>query len=323
MLCNNFNFGSSKNHIILILTYIGSIMKYISFLFLLLLLSCSTFAQVINPVHWSWRAEQVKGDEYKIVFTAIIDKPYHTYGMYIADGGPVKTSFTFQKSPDFELVGKMTEAGPKVKEGIDDVFGINVKLFAEKAVFEQRIKLKKATTIKGSFEFMACDEKSCLPPDTKDFSIAVAIDGSVPVDVKKKQTSSEVDTSSQSETNPTIIDTAQNAATSSSDTIGRGSPCAPGGQGFTKGYYGKPVRDCGKQISTDSVWDAILQGFLWGLLAIFTPCVFPMIPLTVSFFTKRSEKKSKGVRDALIYAGSIVLIYFLLSLPLAFGLPPD
>ena len=320
MPCNYFSFGTSKHHIILILIHIGSIMKYISSLFLLLLLSTYSFAQVMNPVHWSWKVEQIKGDEYKIVFTAQIDKPYHTYGMYIADGGPVKTSFTFQKNPDFDLVGKMTETGPKVKEGVDDVFGINVKLFEEKAVFEQRIKLKKATTIKGSFEFMACDDKSCLPPDTKEFSIAVSADGKATEDVKKNPTSSEVDTSSKSQSAPNLGDTSQTAA---SDTIAHGSPCAPGAQGFTKGYFGKPIRDCGKQISTDSVWDAILQGFLWGLLAIFTPCVFPMIPLTVSFFTKRSEKKSKGVRDALIYAGSIVLIYFLLSLPLAFGLPPD
>ena len=148
-------------------------MKHIRLLLLLLLTSTLASAQIANPLHWTWRAELVSGDEYRLIFTAVIDKPWHTYGMYIQEGGPVKTSFNFEKNADIELVGKMTETGPKVKEGVDDVFGIKVKLFEEKAVFEQRIKLKKATKIKGSLEFMACDDKSCLPPSTQKFEIAV------------------------------------------------------------------------------------------------------------------------------------------------------
>ena len=104
-------------------------MRYISSFLLLLLISSSSFAQIVTPSHWSWRAEQVSGDEYKVIFTVLLDKPWHTYGMYIQEGGPVKTSFTYDKNPDIELLGKMTESGPKVKEGVDDVFGVNVKLF--------------------------------------------------------------------------------------------------------------------------------------------------------------------------------------------------
>jgi thiol:disulfide interchange protein DsbD len=147
-------------------------MKNISLLLLMVGMTLSSHAQIVKPVHWTWKVEKVKNDEYKIVFTALIDKPWHTYGMYIQDGGPVKTSFKLEKNADIELMGKMTETGPKFKEGIDDVFGVRVKLFEEKAVFEQHFKLKKATKIKGSLEFMACDDKSCLPPDTKTFEIA-------------------------------------------------------------------------------------------------------------------------------------------------------
>lgn len=148
-------------------------MKQLSSLLLVFLLAASAASgQIVKPVHWTWKVEKVKDTEYKIVFTAIIDKPWHTYGMYIQDGGPVRTSFKFEKNADIELLGKMTETGPKFKEGIDDVFGVKVKLFEEKAVFEQHFKLKKATKIKGSLEFMACDDKSCLPPDTKTFEIA-------------------------------------------------------------------------------------------------------------------------------------------------------
>ena len=135
-------------------------------------MTLSSHAQIVNPVHWAYAVLKVKNDEYKIVFTALIDKPWHTYGMYIQDGGPVKTSFKFEKNADIELIGKMTETGPKFKEGIDDVFGVRVKLFEEKAVFEQHFKLKKATKIKVTREYMACDDKSCLPPDTKTFEIA-------------------------------------------------------------------------------------------------------------------------------------------------------
>jgi len=154
------------------LVHTDHIMKHISSLALLILMCACSYAQMVNPVHWTWRVEQVHGDEYKAVFTALIDRRWHTYGMYIQEGGPVRTSFTFDKNPNIELIGKMTESGPKMKEGIDEVFGVKVKVFEEKAVFEQHFKLKKSTTIKGSLEFMACDDKSCLPPDQKNFELA-------------------------------------------------------------------------------------------------------------------------------------------------------
>jgi hypothetical protein len=148
-------------------------MKHIKSFLFLLLLSSTAFGQIVKPLHWTYKVEKVKGDEYKIVFTAMIDKPWHTYGMYIPDGGPVKTRFKYEKNADIELLGKMTETGPKMEEKMDDVFGIKLKIFEQKAVFEQHIKLKKKTTLKCSVEFMACDDKSCLPPSTTKFEIVV------------------------------------------------------------------------------------------------------------------------------------------------------
>jgi thiol:disulfide interchange protein DsbD len=142
-------------------------------LFVLLLISSSSLAQMAKPLHWTWKAEKIKNDEYKLVFTALIDKPWHTYGMYIQDGGPVKTSFNYDKNANVQLVGKMTESGPKSKEMVDDVFQVKVKLFEEKAIFEQMIKAKPGTKVTGSVEFMACDDKSCLAPETKKFEIAI------------------------------------------------------------------------------------------------------------------------------------------------------
>ncbi|MCW3125756.1 MAG: thiol:disulfide interchange protein [Bacteroidetes bacterium] len=148
-------------------------MSRFKLLIALLFISVSSFAQIIRPVHWTWKAEKVKNDEYKVTFTAVIDKPWHTYGMNIQDGGPVKTSFAFDKNADVQLVGKMTETGPKMKDMVDDVFQVKVRLFEEKAVFEQTVKAKKGAKVTGTLEFMACDDKSCLAPERKKFEIVI------------------------------------------------------------------------------------------------------------------------------------------------------
>jgi len=289
-------------------------MKYISFAFLFLFFCPSSHAQIVNPVHWTWRAEQVSGDEYKVIFTALIDKPWHTYGMYIQEGGPVKTSFAFDKNPDVELIGKMTESGTKVKEGVDDVFGINVKLFEEKAVFEQRIKLKNSTTLKGSFEFMVCDDKSCLPPDTKKFELPITKADS------KKKVRIEID-SPRSKASPKPLSTAASidtpAATASAtpDTANTSGLSPYYRHFFDTQKFSKPTNECGQKEEPLTTWLAFILGFGGGLLALLTPCVFPMIPLTVSFFTKRSENKAKGKFESIFYGFSIMLIFFLLALP--------
>jgi thiol:disulfide interchange protein len=290
----------------------GPIMKYISSFILLLLMSNASFSQIVSPVHWSWKVEQVKDENYKIVFTAVIDKPWHTYGMYIQDGGPVKTSFTYEKNPDIELTGKMTETGPKVKEGMDDVFGINVKLFEDKAVFEQPIKLKKSTTIKGSFEFMACDDKSCLPPDTKKFEVPADLIGS-----KKKVLNKTDSIKASQSTTPEKMEIADTIPMVSG-VPAHGNLSTYYNHFFDKTRFEKPVNDCGQKEEPLTTWLAFILGFGGGLLALLTPCVFPMIPLTVSFFTKRSENKTKGKFESIFYGFSIMLIFFLLAMPFLF-----
>lgn len=286
----------------------------IVFMLLVLFAAGSLQAQIVNPVHWSWKAEQVKDEEYKVVFTALIDKPWHTYGMYIQEGGPVKTSFTFDKNADVELLGKMTESGPKVKEGMDDVFGINVKLFEEKAVFEQRIKIKNPTTLKGSFEFMVCDDKSCLPPDTKKFSLEIS-----KTEAKKKPlTKSDTLANAAAPAAPISgqkADSGQASKKAADDLAANGTLSAYYRHFFDKTRFAKAVNDCGQKEEPLTTWLAFVLGFAGGLLALLTPCVFPMIPLTVSFFTKRGEDKARGKFESVFYGISIMLIFFLLSVP--------
>ncbi len=282
-------------------------MRYISSFLLLLLISSSSFAQIVTPSHWSWRAEQVSGDEYKVIFTVLLDKPWHTYGMYIQEGGPVKTSFTYDKNPDIELLGKMTESGPKVKEGVDDVFGVNVKLFEEKAIFVQRVKVKNSTTFKGSFEFMTCDDKSCLPPDTKKFEVVIT-----KADAKKKALAEPTnkDTATQL-TQAAPLDTPHTESTAATT----GGMSGYYQHFFDRARFATPINDCGQKEEPLTTWLAFILGFGGGLLALLTPCVFPMIPLTVSFFTKRGENKAKGKFESIFYGFSIMLIFFLLAMP--------
>lgn len=148
-------------------------MRHLAILITAILLSTASYAQIMKPVHWSWQAQKVKEGEYKLVFTALIDKPWHTYGINIPDGGPVRTSFTYDKNGDVQTVGKMTESGPKMKDAMDDVFQIKLRYFEEKAVFEQTVKAKKGTKVTGTLEFMACDDKSCLAPERKKFEITI------------------------------------------------------------------------------------------------------------------------------------------------------
>ena len=135
-------------------------------------------AQIVNPLHWTWKAEQTGKGEYKLIFTAQIDKGWHTYSQYIGDGGPVPTKFAFDsKNKDVQLVGKTTETSPKTHDEHDPVFNMQLKYFETQLVCTQTIKVLKDTKLKGTLEFMACDDKSCLAPEDKDFEFDLKSSG--------------------------------------------------------------------------------------------------------------------------------------------------
>jgi hypothetical protein len=145
-------------------------MKRIVIFGLLLSTILSSFSQILNPVKWTWKAVETSKEEYKLVFTAKIDPKWHTYSQYIGEGGPVPTKFTFDdKNKDIQLIGKTTETGGKVHDGHDPVFDMQLKYFEDAMVCEQKIKVLRDTKLKGNFEFMACDDARCLPPDYIEF----------------------------------------------------------------------------------------------------------------------------------------------------------
>ncbi|WP_262247513.1 protein-disulfide reductase DsbD domain-containing protein [Parapedobacter soli] len=130
------------------------------------------FAQILEPVSWQFGAKKINDTEAVVFMKATMDQGWHIYSQHVDEGGPIKTSFTFNPSADYSLVGKPAEPKPKTK--YEDVFAMNVGYFDKEVVFQQKIKLKKGTTtVKGAVEFMACDASQCLPPDEVEFTIAV------------------------------------------------------------------------------------------------------------------------------------------------------
>lgn len=268
--------------------------KYFLSLFTVLFLAVTTTtkAQIKTPVKWAFESTKTNGNKATLKFTATIDKPWHIYSSKQADGGPIKTTVTINKNANVKLIGKIEE--PKPHKEYDKNFVMDVLSFERKVTFIQAIEItsKDKQTITGEIEFMACDTIQCLPPEVVSFSIAV--DGATTL-------ATTTDTSTVAST----VDTAVSTIATPSNT---GIPSN------TTAMDNK---------STRSSWGLLIEGFLAGLAALLTPCVFPMIPMTVSFFTKRSKTRAKGISNALIYAGSIILIYLTLGLGVSKLFGPD
>jgi len=146
--------------------------KFITTALVLSFIALTTRAQILTPVHWSYGAKKISKDEAVIFIKASIDDGWHVYSQYVKDGGPIKTSFTFPASPVYTLVGKTIEPTPITRN--EPVFKMDVSFFEKEVVFQQKIKLKAGqATVKGTLEYMTCNDLQCLPPDDIDFSIPV------------------------------------------------------------------------------------------------------------------------------------------------------
>ncbi|TVZ25208.1 thiol:disulfide interchange protein DsbD [Gillisia sp. Hel_I_86] len=265
-------------------------MKYFWSLLLLLIFPITLVSQVFTssdeepqieePITWDSHLEKENDSIYKLKFTAKLDKGWHLYSQDVEEGGPIATNFTFNNSgATYELVGETSE--PNVPTYYDEVFGMEIKYFEDKAEFFQTIKvIDPNAIIEVEVEFMVCDDTMCLPPDTVPFQISVAANKTV-----KGYANEEI----------TPVDLAKTEALS----IGM------------KGW--ETYKPEGEE--KEGFITIFLLGFLGGLIALLTPCVFPMIPLTVSFFTKSAKSKQKGLVNAILYGLFIFLIYLLLSVP--------
>jgi thiol:disulfide interchange protein len=244
--------------------------KILSTLFFFLLITAS-YSQIHDPVKWSTSVEKVSDTEFDLVITAEIEGNWHLYSQNIDEGGPIPTTFTFEKTDDYTLVGTPTEGeGHSAPEPVFD--NMIVKYFESNAVFKQRIKVETKNTINiaGEVEFMVCDDGLCLPPTFEDLSFTISGKASI--------------------TETTNIDNSE---------VTESSEIAPSKKNNS---------------SNKSLLTIFIIAFFSGFAALLTPCVFPMIPMTVSFFTKQSKSKAAGIKNAIIYGASIVIIYVFLGI---------
>ncbi len=256
-------------------------MKQVTILIFLFLNSLSLFSQDDkNPVKFSQEFRKISDTEYELIMKANIHEGWHVYSQHTAEGGSLPSEFSFEKAgEDYELVGETTESETIVE--YSDVFEVDETFFKESAIFIQKIKLLKpdVNQVDVNLFYQVCKEV-CIPAD-HDFRFV--FDGSVAT-----KTKGSVDERSLAMGSALRLDLKNKEL----------------------------LNNVGEDIGTGSgLWGIFGLGFLGGLIALLTPCVFPMIPLTVSFFTKHSEKKSKGIANAMLYGFFIVLIYFVLSLP--------
>jgi len=244
--------------------------------------------QLLDPVSWDFALEKLSGEEYNLVYTANIDKGWTVYSQFTDDDGPVPTSINFEESEGIELVGKGVESGKK-KEGFDKIFQLDVIKFLadEPFVIKQKVKVKDASKpIKGYLTYMTCDKEKCLPPSDVDFGFNIE-KGTAGVATQLAGGTGAISMN----LNGDMLD-----------------------QKVPKLYetYQEPIGDCGTVEKNNSLLWMFLLGMAGGLLALLTPCVFPMIPLTVSFFTK--DTKRSGWMNGAIYGASIIVIYVALGL---------
>ena len=285
----------------------------------LLLIAVVAQAQIQEPVKFKSELKTLAAGEAEIVFTATIDKGWHVYSTDLGDGGPISATFNVEKISGATVVGKLQPKGKEIAS-YDKLFEMNVRYFESTAQFIQKLKLTGGDyKIEGFLEFGACNDENCLPPTQVEFNFsgkAEVAKGAAAATPAEKVTAPAEDT--KPETQP-ASQTETPADTASTGIIG-------GADGPTDINVAgnidlwKPVindlQSYGETTSQDDMsWIYIfITGFLGGLLALFTPCVWPIIPMTVSFFLKRSKDKKKGIRDAWTYGASIVVIYVTLGL---------
>ena len=304
-------------------------------IFILLLLNVSIFSQ--DVVKWTFKKEQISANEFDLVFTANITNGWNTYSIYTEDNGPVPTSIEYEAKKGITLKGKATESGYK-KEGMDDIFGVNViKFLASKPyVIRQKIVVNDPKQpVKGYLTYMVCNDVTCLPPtdvdfsfDFKDLSLSQKPEQekkneiAVPVNPDQKNISADQENPDnlQNETTTTdaevaILPSKEQISSADKDILKYNIENGVIDQRIPQMYETnlEPLSECGEKKEQSSGWFwTFLFGFGGGLLALLTPCVFPMLPLTVSYFTK--DTKRKGWMNGLIYGLSIIAIYVGLGL---------
>ena len=260
-------------------------------------------AQMIDPVHFTSELKTGKGAEAEIVFHATIDNGWHVYSTDIGKDGPIEATFNIVKMDGAELVGKLEPRGNVIRK-MDKLFGMELKYFENEATFVQKIKFTKPQyDIDCYLEYGACSDVSCLPPSEVELKKSGEV--SLAVSADKKETTEDKKEKEEDGIQPDTakVDTVETDTTKAEVFSDEADLWAP---------VTEELRSLGsgEDLAERSLWWLLLMGFLAGLAAVCMPCIWPIIPMTVSFFLKRSkDDRRKGLRDAFAYGLSIIVIY--------------
>lgn len=261
-------------------------------------------AQIEEPVKWKFSSKKTGPQEYELTFTANIENGWHLYSTDLPDGGPIKTSFTFEKSSNYTFAGALKSKG-KVVESYDPNFKMKLHFFKNRVSFSRKIRLNApgVTNVKGKIEYMSCNDQTCTPPADADFSFKLKNDS------------------------PTAIATTNTANSLPAKDTTTGIPQQKSQTSVSNPTPPKPIAISQSRVSTDnsspSLWKFFLLAFIGGLAALLTPCVFPMIPMTVSFFIHSEKNRIRSIINATTYGISIIAIYTIIGTLVAVSFGPD
>ncbi|MFP8893032.1 cytochrome c biogenesis protein CcdA [Chryseobacterium cucumeris] len=281
------------------------------FLLILLFLATGINAQIKNPVKFKFTINDLGNNQYEAVLNATMESGWHIYSKDLPEDTGIPTEYKVT-GKNIELIGKFTEVGKKHEE-FSEAFGGTIVFYSNAAGFKQKFKLKdptKPADVTSEITYQTCDDRVCLAPNTLEFNQKVTPKGAAEEAAAEENAAPVKDSVKVTGTvteNPAKTETA----------ITEASKLDPKQLKIATIDFKKPLTDCGTASAKvdENYWTYLFLGFIGGLIALLTPCVFPMIPLTVSFFTKGSKNKAKGKRDALIYGFFILLIFVLLSIP--------
>ena len=282
--------------------------KLLSTLFMMLMVLAMQ-AQMLTPIHFTTQLKELKGGEAELIFSATIDQGWHVYSTDLGDGGPVSAAFHIVKMDGAQTVGKLQARGHEIKQ-YDKLFDMDLRYFEKAVTFVQRIRFTKSEyDINCYVEYGACNDEVCLPPS----EIALKQKGKTTEPIGQPSSSDKEQQESllpqKDESQPTQIAT--------TDTIVIDQSLSANGQSLLWEPVIKELQAYNGETDSDkalSWWMIFLEGLLGGFIALFTPCVWPIIPMTVSFFLKRNKDQAKAIREAASYGLSIVVIYVLLGL---------
>ena len=295
---------------------IGPIMKKIVTISIMMLMTVSAIAQMVDPVKFTATIKTNGTAEAEIVFRGSIEEGWHVYSTNLGNNGPTEASLHINKMDGIELIGKLMPRGNELKH-FDPMFGMNVRFFNTTAQFVQRIRFTKPTySIDAYLEYGACNDESCLPPG----EVALVKSGKAPAVITEKTKETKKECEGETAENTLMVNT-DTVTIKNMETLSSTDSVTTVVSSEMKARWWQPVikelqaYNDENNIANRSLWYIFIMGFIGGLLALVMPCIWPIIPMTISFFLKRAkDDRKKGIKDAVIYGMSIIIIYLTVGL---------